>query len=119
MEDKEAQSVIGNLYDALFKAKVAIDSRINYQKERLAIEERLKEMQKEVKQLKEDRRIQNILISAYSENSNIKVGICPDCNGCGGFEWQDEGGGGAEPCQTCNQSGYFIQQKEVKWVGKE
>jgi type II secretory pathway component PulJ len=111
MEDNDALTVIKKVYDALFQAQLALENKAIYKRELENAKETINKFNQELKKANENKRLNDILLFGYKQHSNIIIEICEDCNGCGGFDWQDENGGGSEPCQTCKELGYFIKEK--------
>ena len=47
-----------------------------------------------------------MLLRGYEEKSNVKIELCPGCNGTGGHE--DFG-----PCEECDERGWRVRAKDV------
>lgn len=108
MENEEAQKTLANIEEALFKAKVAL----------MNVAERDKTIESLRKTVTETNYLQcNSLLRAYKEKYGNVFEICPECQGAGGFEWDNgEGDCGGEPCNKCESMGYVFNRDKQKVV---
>ena len=107
MDNKEAKEIIDKFYDALFKARVAIDVGEKHQAEIKQKLETLKDRDKTIRDLQREMIEVKAKLRGYIQNTDFEVEVCKSCWGCGGFDTPD----GGEPCPDCNQRGWVKLEK--------
>jgi hypothetical protein len=113
MEYIEAAETIENFTKALSAIKMKAFMYENTSKRNVKLDEKVKELEKTISELKQFKYYFNKLAAAS------KVAICGQCDGRGGFDYDDgHGSGGSEPCLAC-EGGGIVDKSTLPPIEKE
>ncbi len=111
MNTNEAEQILSNFNDAvvllLNKASQYDSMKENESTSRITIPV----LQKEIKDLKKENINLKRHLSAFRHNATYD--ICPDCDGSGMIQYENEYGCEAEPCSLCQETG-IIDKKVLE-----
>lgn len=111
MNTNEAVQILGNFNDAVNTLKsnaLAYDNLIiSFRKK----EEECKDLKKGNEFLKKENRDLKRHLDAFFRNATYD--ICPDCDGAGTIQYENEYGWETEPCKLCQETG-IIDKKVLE-----
>ena len=112
MKNDEAMKIIEPIYDALFQSKVALQHSNDGWIRAKQMEEKIKEKEQYIIKALKDYSETKLLLNAFIREFGDVFEVCPECNGCGGFEFQNpDGSGGGETCHKCLTKGVLRKDK--------
>jgi len=104
METKEAILNLQKLEDSIRALRLNATALESAQKRVKQLEDNSIEYKKSIENYRTDSIRYKRYFTLLSVNKEIE--ICKECDGLGGFDWEDGyGGGGSEPCKNCDTTG--------------
>ena len=104
MEINEAIKNINQLEESLRAIRLNTQNINDYKNRNEKLNETINKERKEKENFRNDYYRYKRYYELLKDNSTVK--ICEQCDGIGGFDWEDGyGGGGSEPCNQCESVG--------------